>query len=92
MSLIFLYLSLQPLAYAASIGHTSLLRLLVKSGADPKTTCNQHETPSSVAYANGHIAAADWLESVVSAGVGGATFDLPLLGGNKEGSTGAVTE
>lgn len=73
---------LQPLFYAASKGHTSLLRLLVKKGADPKATCNQHETPASVAYASGNVAAADWLESISSSkkGDAGLTSDLPLLG------------
>ena len=80
----------QPLFYAASKGHTPLLRLLVKKGADPKAACNQHELPATVAYASGHMAAADWLEGVATKkdeGSGGLEVlpPHPLLGGGEEG-------
>ena len=71
---------LQPLLYAASKGHTPLLHLLVKAGADPKATNVQLESPTSIAYSSGHMAAADWLEAVVALkrdSEGGLTPDLP---------------
>ena len=72
-----LFCPLQPLSYAADKGYIPLICLLVKAGADPKTTNVQLETPASLAYANGHTAAADWLEAVVALKKGGLTSDLP---------------
>ena len=55
---------LQPIFFAASNGHTPLVRLLVKSGGDPKAKCNFGETPYSMACSAGHTATADLLESL----------------------------
>lgn len=57
--------SLQPLFFAASKGNTSLLRALVECGASTKVVCNQGESPLTVAYSNNHMAAVDWLESLI---------------------------
>ena len=56
-----------------------MLHLLINSRADPTVTCNQHETAASVAYASGHVIAADWLESLIMAKSGGGTMASDLL-------------
>ena len=56
----------QPLFYAASIGNTRLIHVLLEANANTDITCNQGETPANIAYANGHNSIVDLLEGMTS--------------------------
>ncbi|GAA6021699.1 hypothetical protein JCM10207_008547 [Rhodosporidiobolus poonsookiae] len=52
-----------PLHFAAANGHTSIAKLLLSYGADPRVAEKHGITPEMIAVQNGHVATADALRS-----------------------------